>query len=166
MSIKLPSRSRSHPVGIGQERRCCPRTIKRHASWSMRLLCDILDDVGGRMKVEDEYLDVLQNIEFAIMRVFRADRSLLDLDAKDAVAALIRHYRAEQEQGAPRIFVLGDAVRSLRSSGGRPLGNPYYGARFPAFPRAASFTPKQEECIMFLCRKKAKEHLHEVSSHQ
>src|ERR1017187_8641657 len=52
-------------------------------SWSMRLLCDILDDVGGRMKVEDEYLDVLQNIEFAIMRVFRADRSLLDLDAKD-----------------------------------------------------------------------------------
>jgi hypothetical protein len=53
------------------------------------------------MKVEDEYLDVLQNIEFGITRVFRADGSLLDLDVKDAVAALMRHYRAEQEQRRP-----------------------------------------------------------------
>ena len=50
------------------------------------------------MKLEDEYLDVLQNIEFGIISAFRADRSLLDLDAKDTVAGLIRHYRAEQEQ--------------------------------------------------------------------
>jgi hypothetical protein len=82
----------------------------------MRLLCDILDDVGGRMKVEDEYLDVLQNIEFAIMRVFRADRSLLDLDAKDAVAALIRHYRAEQEQRSPPTMRLGGQAQRVFDS--------------------------------------------------
>jgi hypothetical protein len=35
----------------------------------MRPLYDILDE-GVRMKVEDEYLDVLQNMEFGIMRVF------------------------------------------------------------------------------------------------
>ena len=46
------------------------------------------------MKVEEQYLDALQNIESGIMRVFRADPSILDLDAKDAVAALMRHYRA------------------------------------------------------------------------
>jgi hypothetical protein len=36
-------------------------------------LCDTLDVEGAGMKVEDEYLDVLQNIEFGIIRVFRAD---------------------------------------------------------------------------------------------
>ena len=42
------------------------------------------------MKVEDEYLDVLQNIEFGIIGVFRADRSLLDLDAKDVPRAEVK----------------------------------------------------------------------------
>src|SRR5208337_3164942 len=65
------------------------------------------------MKVEDEYLDVLQNMEFGIIRVFRADRSLLDLDAKDAVAALIRHYRAEQEQRNPPPARLGDKAQRI-----------------------------------------------------
>ena len=60
------------------------------------------------MKVEDEYTDVLQNIEFGIIQVSRADRSLLDLDAKDAVAGLIRHYRAEQAQHTPPELRLGE----------------------------------------------------------
>lgn len=68
------------------------------------------------MKVEDEYLDVLQNIEFGIIRVFRADRSLLDLDAKDAVAALIRHYRAEQEQRSPPDVRLGAQAQRICDS--------------------------------------------------
>ena len=68
------------------------------------------------MKVEDEYLDVLQNIEFGIIGAFRADRSLLDLDAKDAVAALIRHYRAEQEQRNPPPMRLGDKAQQIFDS--------------------------------------------------
>ena len=54
------------------------------------------------MRVEDEYLDVLQNIEFAIVNEFRNDGSILDLDAADAVSALVRVYEAEAEsRGAP-----------------------------------------------------------------
>jgi len=68
------------------------------------------------MKVDDEYLDVLQNIEFGIIRVFRADRSLLDLDAKDAVAALIRHYRAEEEHRSPPDVRLGAQAQRIFDS--------------------------------------------------
>ena len=50
------------------------------------------------------------------MQVFRADRSLLDLDAKDAVAALIRHYRAEQEQHTPPDTRLGDKAQRILDS--------------------------------------------------
>src|SRR5450759_1764065 len=72
------------------------------------------------MRVEDEYLDVLQNLEWAIVYEFRQDRSILDLDARAAANALVRHYEAESESrsaaGAPlserarRIF---DAVRPM-----------------------------------------------------
>jgi hypothetical protein len=72
------------------------------------------------MRVEDEYFDVLQNLEAVIVHEFRQDRSILDLDARDAVNALVRRYEAESEsRGAPgaplsdrarRIF---EAVRSI-----------------------------------------------------
>ena len=72
------------------------------------------------MKVEDEYLDVLQNLEWAIVNEFRQDPSILDLDAREAANALVRRYEAELESrsatGAPlserarRIF---EAVRSM-----------------------------------------------------
>ena len=52
-------------------------------------------------KLQEKNLDVLQNIEFGIIRVYRADRSLLDMDAKDAIDALFRHYHAEEEQRTP-----------------------------------------------------------------
>ena len=68
------------------------------------------------MKVEDEFTDVLQNIEFGIMQAFRSDSSLLDLDAKDAVAALIRHYRAEQEQRTPPEVGLGEKAQRVFDS--------------------------------------------------
>ena len=57
---------------------------------------------GVFMRVEDEYLDVLQNLEWAIVNEFRQDRSILDLDARAAANALVRHYEAEAEsRGAP-----------------------------------------------------------------
>jgi len=47
--------------------------------------------------IEDQHPDVLHNLEFAIVNVYRAERAMLDLDAQDAVDALVQHYRAEQE---------------------------------------------------------------------
>jgi hypothetical protein len=52
-------------------------------------------------KFGEENLDVLQNIEFGIVEVYRADRSLIDFDVKDAIDALVRHYHAEEEQRTP-----------------------------------------------------------------
>jgi hypothetical protein len=56
-------------------------------------------------------LDVLQNIEFAIIKVYRADGSLLDIDVKDAIDALVRHYHAQAEQRTPPALRLGDRAR-------------------------------------------------------
>lgn len=50
---------------------------------------------------DDKYLDVLQNIEFNIVEVYRVDRSLLDLDAKEAIDALVRYYRAIEDDRVP-----------------------------------------------------------------
>lgn len=52
------------------------------------------------MDVEEQYLDVLQNIEFGIIRVYREYPEMTDWQALDAVQALIRLYQA-QAQGRP-----------------------------------------------------------------
>jgi hypothetical protein len=44
---------------------------------------------------EDEYLDVLQNIEFGIVHVYKAHPEMTDWDALNALEALIRTYQAE-----------------------------------------------------------------------
>ena len=59
-------------------------------------------------KFGEKNLDVLQNIEFAIVRVYRADSSLLDVDAKEALDALVRHYHAEEEQRRPPVMKLSE----------------------------------------------------------
>jgi hypothetical protein len=70
---------------------------------------------------DEKYLDVLQNIEFAIVEVYNADREkLIDKDAKEALDALLRYYRAVEEGRQPpdlslsapgaRVF---DAVRVM-----------------------------------------------------
>ena len=69
------------------------------------------------MKEFDETnLDVLQNIEFGIIQVYRADKSLLDFDVKDALDAMVRHYRAEEEQRSPPAMRLGDRAQRVFSS--------------------------------------------------
>src|SRR5258706_10011115 len=45
---------------------------------------------------EEDYLDVLQNIEFGIVQAARAEPTLIDLDVLDAMEALVRHYGAEE----------------------------------------------------------------------
>ena len=51
------------------------------------------------MNVEEEYEDVLQNIEFAIVSVARRDPLLVDFDVENAVNGLIAHYRWNEEGG-------------------------------------------------------------------
>ena len=49
----------------------------------------------------EKNLDLLQNIEFGIVAVYREDSSLLDLDVVEALDALSRHYHAEEAGRRP-----------------------------------------------------------------
>jgi hypothetical protein len=51
---------------------------------------------------EEQYQDVLQNIEVAIMQVYRAHPDLLDYHVEDALQALASEYAAEQQGRTPR----------------------------------------------------------------
>ncbi len=51
-------------------------------------------------KIEEEYEDVLQNIEFAIVSVYREHSELLDYEVEKALNALIVAYQAEQQHRA------------------------------------------------------------------
>jgi len=44
---------------------------------------------------EEKYEDVLQNIEFALVQVYRRHKEMTDWEARDALNALIRTYKAE-----------------------------------------------------------------------
>jgi hypothetical protein len=45
--------------------------------------------------IEEEYLDVLQNIEFAIVNVYRSEQGLTDYDVSKIMNVLISAYQAE-----------------------------------------------------------------------
>lgn len=66
------------------------------------------------MKVEDEYLDVLQNIEFALASVYRDDPEMTDWQTLKALEQLIRVYRAEQrKRNVPAIKLDGLALEAF-----------------------------------------------------
>lgn len=48
------------------------------------------------MEFEEEYQDVLQNIEFAIVNTYHQQPDLVDYDVETVLSALIRTYQAEQ----------------------------------------------------------------------
>src|SRR2546425_5092116 len=50
------------------------------------------------MKVEETYIDVLQNIEFAIVNEYRRNPSLIDREVLETIQALIRRYAAEERR--------------------------------------------------------------------
>ena len=54
------------------------------------------------MDVEEEYLDILQNIEFAIMSVYRDNPLLVDFDVEAAINALISLYHAQSQSHEAR----------------------------------------------------------------
>ncbi len=45
--------------------------------------------------LEERYMDVLQNIEFAIVEVHKRTPLLVDFDVENALSALINHYQAQ-----------------------------------------------------------------------
>jgi hypothetical protein len=49
----------------------------------------------------EQYYDVLQNIEFAILSVYKAETALLDFDVIDALDGLVRRYAAEEQNRTP-----------------------------------------------------------------
>ncbi len=72
------------------------------------------------MKIEEEYQDVLQNIEFGIVVVYRQNAALLDYDVLDALEALTRFYAAEEASRNPpplrlaeRAQVVFDSVKNF-----------------------------------------------------
>lgn len=54
------------------------------------------------MALEDVHLDVLQNIEFAIVNVYHKQRELRDVEVMRALDALIDVYRAEERGHTPK----------------------------------------------------------------
>ena len=64
------------------------------------------------MGLEDTHLDVLQNIEFAILSVYRERGDLLDYHVMRALDGLIDVYRAESRGHTPKAFHLPE-VESL-----------------------------------------------------
>jgi hypothetical protein len=49
------------------------------------------------MGVEDQHLDVLQNIEFAIMQVYESNPDLIDTEVLKAIETMTRIYSAESQ---------------------------------------------------------------------
>jgi hypothetical protein len=64
------------------------------------------------MGLEDTHLDVLQNIEFAIVSVYREHDDLVDYDVMRALDALIDVYRSESRGHTPKAVHLPE-VESL-----------------------------------------------------
>lgn len=56
----------------------------------------------AEMEFEDRYLDVLQNLEQAIVSVYREDTSLADSNVLRALDNVIEHYTAEKLDRAPK----------------------------------------------------------------
>ncbi len=63
------------------------------------------------MNVEEEYMDVLQNIEFALASVYREDEEMTDWQTLKALEGLIRVYRArERKRSVPAVKLDGLAL--------------------------------------------------------
>ncbi|MCZ7557361.1 MAG: hypothetical protein M5R41_13250 [Bacteroidia bacterium] len=54
------------------------------------------------MTIENEHMDVLQNLEAAIVMLYRQNADLLDYDVDEAFDVLIHEYRLEQGGRPPK----------------------------------------------------------------
>ncbi len=65
------------------------------------------------MSFEEKYEDVLQNLEAAVMRIYRADPKLTDYDVMDAFEALRRDYIREARKQEPVTFNLPERAQEV-----------------------------------------------------
>jgi hypothetical protein len=65
------------------------------------------------MGIEDQYLDVLQNIEFGVVGFYRECPELSDYDVMRVLEALIDAYRAEKVGRSARNFNLSEREQDL-----------------------------------------------------
>jgi hypothetical protein len=68
-------------------------------------------------RFEDEYMDVLQNIEFGIVRVYQDHPEMTDWDALNAIDALIRMYQAQARKRDVPALPLAPLVQKVFDSG-------------------------------------------------
>jgi hypothetical protein len=64
-------------------------------------------------RVEEEYMDVLQNIEFGIVSIYRERAEMSDYDVMRTLEALIDSYTAEKIGRPPRDLRLSDLEHHL-----------------------------------------------------
>ncbi len=67
------------------------------------------------MRVEDQFTDVLQNIEFSIVKVYRSHRNLYDYNAQIVLEAIIDEYIAEKISREPKKVNFTDLELLLKS---------------------------------------------------
>ena len=65
------------------------------------------------MRVEDEYTDVLQNIEFGIVSTYRRHPDMVDHDVMRTLDAVMDSYKAEKIGRAPREVSLSQTEQEL-----------------------------------------------------
>ncbi len=65
---------------------------------------------------EEQYLGVLQNIEFGIVRIFREQSELMDWDVLQTLDALIKVYKAESANHAEPVLALNELRQKLFDS--------------------------------------------------
>ena len=68
------------------------------------------------MAPNEKNLDVLQNIEFGIVVVYREDPELVDSEVLLALEAVIEHYAAERANRPPRATVLPERAAEVFES--------------------------------------------------
>lgn len=65
------------------------------------------------MRIEDQYLDVLQNIELGIVITYRDQPEMSDYDVMRTLEAVMDSYKAEKIGRAPRNFSLSETESTL-----------------------------------------------------
>jgi len=66
------------------------------------------------MRIEEQFSDVLQNMEFAIVRVYRSHRDMSGHSVRIVLEAILEDYAAERVPREPRDMHLTDLERMLK----------------------------------------------------
>lgn len=107
------------------------------------------------MKLEDQYTDVLQNIEFGIVMTYRNNLGMSDPDVMRMLEALIDKYAAEKIGRAPRHFSLSDVEKALLENVRRMCEWRMGRGTLTDFPEKARVAPKPisiDEIVLCLKR--------------